>query len=516
MDSSCQNCVILKNQCLELKDEIAHLSKKLNKLLELVCKEGREMACQTEVIIPHNHVECQTNVISYKVAECQTDEEYSVSVNPSNPTSKSNFSQTELHHSLVDNVDVPLQQRNVVNVSHTSLPDQPFSKFDINKLEKEIIYNQNLKNRSTCYYGDYSYSYGSVTHVACTLPQPGSYLYDILNHVHHILPNFIYNSVLVTKYCDGSNFLNYHSDNEIEIAPDSNILTISLGATRICKFRKLPVSSSNPEHSLFVRHGDAVLMSRQSQDLFQHSIIADDCQSPRVSITLRLIKPSMADNRSNPVMIDATPEPDVPCTIYIGDSMFRHLDFKKLSSSSQNAIVFNYPGATAGGILDRLQNDPKFRKIDSTKVDKIILFGGTNNVDKIQNIPSHLKSSYVHGFDHMTENVLNQAKDEIFQLINYLHCWCNTAKISILNILPRVSLSRNIAINTLNSFINNLSLQNSHLTLISTEHHRSLFSYDNGNRKNQYFTQNGTDNVHLNMGGLVRLAKYLKHFVHHS
>ena len=144
----------------------------------------------------------------------------------------------------------------------------------------------------------------------------------------------------------------------------------------------------------------------------------------------------------------------------------------------------------------------------------IILFGGNNNIDNILNIPPNLKSSFISGFDvmsmvegrspsraaprkrrltreihrmSMSMDILNHAKTEFSELINFIHSWCSAATISIFNILPRESLNRNTAINASNSSIKHLSMINNHITMISTEYHRRLFSTSHGSKKNQYF-----------------------------
>ena len=61
-----------------------------------------------------------------------------------------------------------------------------------------------------------------------------------------------------------------------------------------------------------------------------------------------------------------------------------------------------------------------------------------------------------------------------------------------------------------------LSDNNSYITLVATEIHRKLFSYSNGYRKSSFFLNKGSDNVHLNTAGIVRLAKYLKFFAHND
>ena len=44
-----------------------------------------------------------------------------------------------------------------VNISHISLPNQPFANFDIEQIDKDIVYDQKLSTRSTCYFGEYPY-----------------------------------------------------------------------------------------------------------------------------------------------------------------------------------------------------------------------------------------------------------------------------------------------------------------------------------------------------------------------
>ena len=75
--------------------------------------------------------------------------------------------------------------------------------------------------------------------------------------------------------------------------------------------------------------------------------------------------------------------------------MFRHLNVTKMSSVSQKAVVFSYPGATSKSILTKLKDDPKFKNLDPTKVKNIFVFCGTNDVDNILSIPRHFQSDIV-------------------------------------------------------------------------------------------------------------------------
>ena len=108
----------------------------------------------------------------------------------------------------------------------------------------------------------------------------------------------------------------------------------------------------------------------------------------------------------------------------------------------------------------------------------------------------------------------NKATDDISKLSRFLHEWAASAKINLINILPRESFSRNNVINELNKFIFNLGEHHSYINFISTEWDRDIFTTRDGYRKNIYFNIKGKDNVHLNNLGIVRLAKHLKYLAH--
>ena len=195
--------------------------------------------------------------------------------------------------------------------------------------------------------------------------------------------------------------------------------------------------------------------------------------------------------------------------------MFRNLSSTKMSSLTQKAMVFAYPGATAGGILEKLKTDNNFHNLDPSKVNRIFLFSGTNNVDNVLCTPPYMRSEFLSGYQ-INNNILFESKEQITLLSQYLHLWANSAVINVLNILPRVSFIRNSVINKLNYHILQLCNKYSYIKIVSTESHRSLFSFHNGLRKDNFFMTKGGDNVHLNKIGLSRLAKYLKYYSHNS
>ena len=201
-------------------------------------------------------------------------------------------------------------------------------------------------------------------------------------------------------------------------------------------------------------------------------------------------------------------------SLYISSSMFSGFDPVKLSSRTQNPSVLYYRGSTVEQILSRLKDDPKFQQIDPSTVNKIFVMCGTNNVDKILGLPFSKCSSFI-----TSQNVQNNQRllDQTFSGFNdlnsFLHQWNPCAMINFINVLPRASRSRNIVINQLNHYLERNCYQSSHNNFINTEIDRHLFSRFSY-RRSEYFSKFGTDNVHLNQKGIVRLCKHLKYIAH--
>ena len=90
-------------------------------------------------------------------------------------------------------------------------------------------------DREVKLYGQYGYSYGKTIHTPCDIPT-NSYVSKVFQRVADTYPEQTFNSVLVTKFTDGNSSIPMHSDDEVDIDRTSNILTVSLGATRTVNF----------------------------------------------------------------------------------------------------------------------------------------------------------------------------------------------------------------------------------------------------------------------------------------
>ncbi len=194
--------------------------------------------------------------------------------------------------------------------------------------------------------------------------------------------------------------------------------------------------------------------------------------------------------------------------------MFRHIDGNKLSSSKHKAKVLFFPGETAGGILRKLKTDPQFAVLNPGHIKQIFMLCGTNDIDDILEIPKHMRNSIHVNMSNYSQENFERAKYDIEHLVRFLNSWAVGAKINIVNILPRTSYARNVVINELNKLIKSLSSNSIYLNYINTELDRYLFATRYGFRRNELFIDKGSDNVHLNSVGVIKLGKLLKYLLH--
>ena len=558
---NCRNCSILIKQCDQLRRQVAILEK----------------LCDPPPSTTHsNNQTDSTNLVS---TEFQTDDLQCQNTD-SNPEQNhcyddanisSDLNTTPLFSLYLENNKAQAENTTTTCPSDQSsmipayiVPGNPFSQFNVDTLDSNTAYSVNLSNRCVAYYGPHPYHYGNTFHDPNPLPN-NSYISEIIKHVSSVLPGLKFNSVLLTKFRDGSDFIPPHSDDEECIAHDSTIATISLGATREISFYSVANGGTTP---LQLSHGSMYCMTRKSQNLFKHAIPRHDpCSGIRISITLRFINPPDSSNpsfindqdvinflvdlgketlppahdcttQSYPTTIprrqcSAAPAPpsieahaadnqavqvrsqDRSTSVYISSSLFKTLDEKKLGSKMQDAKVFSYPGATAGEILVKLQNDKRFHGIDPNCVGQVFVLCGNNNVDKILNVPRSHWTSVIHVEEvQYSKRRFLDATDEIANLGIFLHEWSRKSTVNFINLLPRTSLARNQVINDLNSFIDKFCESHNHLNMVGTEASRRLFSDSQGYRKSNYFSSNGADNIHLAPIGISRLANHLKYIAH--
>ena len=170
---------------------------------------------------------------------------------------------------------------------------------------------ERVGGREVAYFGSMPYAYGKTSHPPRDYPPTG--IFDtIASSIAQHDPDFDLSRYccLVTRYKDGRSYIPAHSDNELGIAANSTIYTVSIGVSRTLRFTSIGVPLVEREYRL--TDGSVHAMTRASQKDWRHSIPPEpSCRSPRISFTFRKMDPSTAPHQRRtvpPISEDAPPK----------------------------------------------------------------------------------------------------------------------------------------------------------------------------------------------------------------
>jgi alkylated DNA repair dioxygenase AlkB len=94
------------------------------------------------------------------------------------------------------------------------------------------------------------------------------------------------NSCLIGVYRDGSHAVDWHADDEPELR--DRIVSVSLGATRTFQLREV---AGGAPFAVPLKHGSVLVMTVESQRLWQHAVPPEPSAGPRMNLTFRTIAP---------------------------------------------------------------------------------------------------------------------------------------------------------------------------------------------------------------------------------
>jgi alkylated DNA repair dioxygenase AlkB len=94
-----------------------------------------------------------------------------------------------------------------------------------------------------------------------------------------------YNACLLNLYHNGNEAMGWHSDNEVEIMPNSSIASISLGAERKFSFKNKTTKETN---TILLENGSLLEMKGELQNHWLHSLPkSTKIIMPRINLTFR-------------------------------------------------------------------------------------------------------------------------------------------------------------------------------------------------------------------------------------
>lgn len=152
--------------------------------------------------------------------------------------------------------------------------------------ESIFLYGRWVKvPRLMCWYGDKhaSYQYSHVVHQ----PLPWITSLKTIQQLVENISGYRFNSVLGNLYRDGNDSMGCHADDEPELGKNPVIASLSLGDSRLLKFK-------HPQQKITLdvplEHGDLLIMAGTLQNHWQHSLPKTRLKkSARINLTFRTI-----------------------------------------------------------------------------------------------------------------------------------------------------------------------------------------------------------------------------------
>lgn len=323
--------------------------------------------------------------------------------------------------------------------------------------------------RSVTYFGEHDYRYSGKVHEAT---EPPASIGNVMALINQQFPNKKVNSCLVTRYVDGNEHCPPHHDDEDEIAPESYIYTLSLGADRHMVFER-PSDPDSNKTSLLLPHGSLLVFSRLSQCVYKHSIPCDpSISTTRYSLTFRYIAPGYKNS-----------------TIILGDSNAQGLKF----GESKDSFGQWMPGKVMKCM--KVEQIPPPAEIGPYK--NIVIHTGVNNVK--------FNESSVPATIRLLEEKCKAITD-VFPSSNVYIC----------PLLPTKDPKKNSIVYTMNNGIVDLSKKHPKILLMSNYWDMFADQQDLLKRELGKFERgrpSTSDDLHLGSNGIKLLATCIKHCV---
>jgi alkylated DNA repair dioxygenase AlkB len=143
-------------------------------------------------------------------------------------------------------------------------------------------WDRSMLSRLTTSFG-VPYNYSGIDYDIIDIPD---YLSDIVSRINDVI-GFTPNNCLVNYYLDGNSRMGYHSDRTDILSPNTGVVIISLGSTRILRFRNINDRSLVVDYPLLT--GSLFYMTADVQNHWMHSIPTSDINDSRMSLTFRNI-----------------------------------------------------------------------------------------------------------------------------------------------------------------------------------------------------------------------------------
>lgn len=150
-------------------------------------------------------------------------------------------------------------------------------------LKENVLWDERMTARKTASFGvAYNYSQMSYPFQPFT-PE----LQELVAGIGQTI-GFTPNNCLINYYPDGKSKMGYHADQTDILEAGTGIVIVSVGATRILRFKQIQDASELVDFPL--NSGSLIYMTQEVQQEWLHAIPAADTTDGRMSLTFRAIK----------------------------------------------------------------------------------------------------------------------------------------------------------------------------------------------------------------------------------
>jgi alkylated DNA repair dioxygenase AlkB len=159
--------------------------------------------------------------------------------------------------------------------------DDPESLFE--HLKENAPWDESMFARKTCSYG-VAYNYSQMSYPYREIdPIVGKVASKVAGKL-----GFEPNNCLVNYYLNGKSKMGFHSDQTDILYPQTGVAIVSIGETRVLRFRKIDDHDFRHDYSL--NSGSLIHMTNELQKEWQHSIPKANTENGRMSLTFRKIR----------------------------------------------------------------------------------------------------------------------------------------------------------------------------------------------------------------------------------
>lgn len=159
--------------------------------------------------------------------------------------------------------------------------DNPSALFE--QLKNDVSWDERMSARKTASFGN-AYNYSQISY---PFQEFTTELRAIVERVNREI-GFKPNNCLINYYLDGKSKMGFHSDQTDILAEGTGVGIVSIGETRILRFRNIENQETRRDFELL--SGSLIYMTNNVQDQWQHSIPKSDTENGRMSLTFRKIE----------------------------------------------------------------------------------------------------------------------------------------------------------------------------------------------------------------------------------